>query len=374
MRQPTIRAAMARGALRSNSRRGVLAVLLALSVGSAWASTLTTRLGLCVPTAHDPPGWGTNCINPSLTLLDGALMQAVAGTITAPQTCGAGCTIQGVSGGQVIATKLSTNPSNCPTGYYPTGIDEYGAVEGCSALLAALTIPTGALPVIRNASGSTQLYQVPDGSKKLHVMDAWVSSYNYDTNAANNVTATPACNGKTWVQGVSGDETATSTLSITLSDTSTCPTLTSVTGFEPSSALTGTNAILLDREWVIFAGISGNQLTPCTRGAQGSTATTHTAGIAATEYKERRLSDIWAAALTNACTDADCTASKTPCSCCTGNGASSCVGAASSVPSTNSVPVIDVPIIPNGVVMCTLAGSSAAKCHVACGFNGYVDP
>jgi hypothetical protein len=360
--------------MMSQRNRWAFALWLWMGVTAAQASSLTPRLGLCVPTRGDPVGWGANCINPSLTLLDNAILTNVAGTWTAPQTCGAGCTIQGQSGGQVVATRMEVNPTNCEPGFYPTGIDEFGAVEGCSALLASLTIPTGATPIVSNATGFAKLYQVPPGAKNAHAMAAWVSVYNYDTNANNNVPPNQACNGKTWAIGVKDSEIATSTLAVPLTDTTTCPTVADATAFVPSSALSGTNSILLDSEWIIFAGKSGNQLTPCTRGAHQTTATTHTAGIVAKEYQEKRLVDIWAAALTNACTDADCTAAEVPCVCCAGANNSACVGAASSVPSAMAVPLLDVPMVPGGAVVCTLAGSSAAKCHVACGFNGYLDP
>jgi hypothetical protein len=235
--------------------------------------------------------------------------------------------------------------------------------------LASLGLPAGAIPVVRNASGSAQLYQAPaDG---VRVINAWASAYNYDTDAANNVPPKQACNGKVWAQGIVGDEKATSSLAVALTDTTTCPTVADATSFAPSSALTGTNAVLLEQEWVIFAGKSGNQLTPCTRGANGTTATTHAGGIAAKQYNERRLFDVWAAALVNACTDADCTGAETPCQCCAGANNSNCQGAASSVPSSGSAPVVDVPIVAGGVIMCTLAGDSAPRCHVACGFNGW---
>ena len=52
-----------------------------------------------------------------------------------------------------------------------------------------------------------------------------------------------------------------------------CPTMASVSGF-----VTDFGAVVIGTEQIDYTGISGSQLTPCTRGARGTTAASHTTG------------------------------------------------------------------------------------------------
>jgi hypothetical protein len=65
---------------------------------------------------------------------------------------------------------------------------------------------------------------------------------------------------------------AKTTLSGTI-NTVQCPSMTSVSGFA-----TDFGAVVIDGEQIDYTGIIGNQLTPCTRGARGTSAASHTAG------------------------------------------------------------------------------------------------
>ena len=58
-------------------------------------------------------------------------------------------------------------------------------------------------------------------------------------------------------------------------NTATCPTMAATTDFP-----TYGGSIMVGTEQIDYTGISGSQLTPCTRGANGTTAASHTTGAA----------------------------------------------------------------------------------------------
>jgi hypothetical protein len=65
------------------------------------------------------------------------------------------------------------------------------------------------------------------------------------------------------------------TLNSALGDDTGCPTMASVVGFP-----TYGGSIIVGTEQIDYTAISGNALTPCTRGANHSTRATHTNGSA----------------------------------------------------------------------------------------------
>lgn len=72
-------------------------------------------------------------------------------------------------------------------------------------------------------------------------------------------------------------DAANTTLNESLTASDTTITLTSVAGF-PSSG-----EVLIESELIRYTGVSGNDLTGCTRGMGGTTAATHSLGVEAHE-------------------------------------------------------------------------------------------
>ena len=78
-----------------------------------------------------------------------------------------------------------------------------------------------------------------------------------------------------WGGTVTGS--ATTTLNGTINSSATTITLTSAASFAASGA------IVIDSEYITYSGKSTNDLTGCTRGAQGTTAAAHTSGAVVTQ-------------------------------------------------------------------------------------------
>ena len=74
------------------------------------------------------------------------------------------------------------------------------------------------------------------------------------------------------------DEISSTTLNGSHSSSVTTLTLTSTTGFDSSGT------VFIGGEQVTYTGISGNDITGCTRGANSTTAETHASGVTVTQF------------------------------------------------------------------------------------------
>ena len=75
------------------------------------------------------------------------------------------------------------------------------------------------------------------------------------------------------------DEIASTTLNGSHSSSVTTLTLTSTTDFDSSGT------VFIGGEQVTYTGISGNDITGCTRGANNTTAATHASGVTVTQFE-----------------------------------------------------------------------------------------
>ena len=75
------------------------------------------------------------------------------------------------------------------------------------------------------------------------------------------------------------DDVASTTLNGSHSSSVTTLTLTSTTGFD------ATGLVYIGGEQVTYTGITGNDITGCTRGANSTTAATHSSGVTVTQFE-----------------------------------------------------------------------------------------
>ena len=74
------------------------------------------------------------------------------------------------------------------------------------------------------------------------------------------------------------DEIVSTTLNGSHSDSVTTLTLTSTTGFD------ATGKVYIESEIITYTGISGNDITGCTRGAESTTAASHASGVKVAQF------------------------------------------------------------------------------------------
>ena len=67
------------------------------------------------------------------------------------------------------------------------------------------------------------------------------------------------------------------------------PYLTSTTGFDT------TGTVYIGGEQVTYTGVSGNDITGCTRGANSTTAATHASGTTVTQFEDGGVPRIYSA-------------------------------------------------------------------------------
>jgi hypothetical protein len=75
------------------------------------------------------------------------------------------------------------------------------------------------------------------------------------------------------------DDVASTTLNGSHSDSVTTLTLTSTTGFD------ATGLVYIGGEQITYTGITGNDITGCTRGANSTTAAAHDSGVTVTQFE-----------------------------------------------------------------------------------------
>ena len=121
-------------------------------------------------------------------------------------------------------------------------------------------------------------YSVPTSTKYIDYNTARIKK-NLNVNASGNNLAKLNYNEYiTKEYANQEDEISSTTLNGSHSSSVTTLTLTSTTGFDSSGT------VFIGGEQVTYTGISGNDITGCTRGANSTTAETHASGVTVTQF------------------------------------------------------------------------------------------
>ena len=121
-------------------------------------------------------------------------------------------------------------------------------------------------------------YSVPTSTKYIDYNTARIKK-NLNVNASgNNLSKLNYNEYITKEYANQEDEISSTTLNGSHSSSVTTLTLTSTTGFDSSGT------VFIGGEQVTYTGISGNDITGCTRGANSTTAETHASGVTVTQF------------------------------------------------------------------------------------------
>ena len=121
-------------------------------------------------------------------------------------------------------------------------------------------------------------YSVPTSTKYIDYNTARIKK-NLNVNASGNNLAKLNYNEYiTKEYANQEDQISSTTLNGSHSSSVTTLTLTSTTGFDSSGT------VFIGGEQVTYTGISGNDITGCTRGANSTTAETHASGVTVTQF------------------------------------------------------------------------------------------
>ena len=121
-------------------------------------------------------------------------------------------------------------------------------------------------------------YSVPTSTKYIDYNTARIKK-NLNVNASgNNLSKLNYNEYITKEYANQEDEISSTTLNGSHSSSVTTLTLTSTTGFDSSGT------VFIGGELVTYTGISGNDITGCTRGANSTTAETHASGVTVTQF------------------------------------------------------------------------------------------
>ena len=121
-------------------------------------------------------------------------------------------------------------------------------------------------------------YSVPTSTKYIDYNTARIKK-NLNVNASGNNLSKLSYNEYiTKEYANQEDEISSTTLNGSHSSSVTTLTLTSTTGFDSSGT------VFIGGEQVTYTGISGNDITGCTRGANSTTAETHASGVTVTQF------------------------------------------------------------------------------------------
>ena len=158
----------------------------------------------------------------------------------------------------------------------------HGAITGDFVMISAVGGAVNGIPAsalnrefqITYINGNQ--YNITVSSPATSSATAGTATFTYQINSGKDTyTVATGWGAGTWGGVVAG--TATTTLNGTINASATSITLTSASGFASSGT------IVIDTESITYSGVSTNTLTGCTRGANGTTAASHTSGATVTQ-------------------------------------------------------------------------------------------